>query len=77
MNSSERIPITFSIEVEPLVETLPLRLLVSGCLLSSVWVVVSVFGSVVFSLVAGALSPPHAAMLITIIPASTAANTFL
>ena len=77
MNSSDRMPMTFSIEVEPLVETLPLRLLVSSSLLSSVWVVVSVFASVVFSLDAEVLSPPHAAMLITIIPASTAANTFL
>ncbi len=41
---------TFSIEVEPLVETLPLRLLVSSSLLSSVWVVVSVYASVVFSM---------------------------
>ena len=74
INCSERIPITFSIEVEPLVETLPESSLVSSAgsssFVSSVCAV-SVDSAVPLS------EPPQAAMLITITPARIAANNLL
>ena len=79
INCSERIPITFSIEVEPLVETLPESSLVSSAGSSSF--VSSVFVSSVCAVSGDSAvplsEPPQAAMLITITPARIAANNLL